>query len=526
MKTKGVFWLIIILAFILRFYKLGEVPVSLNWDEVSNAYNGFSILKTGRDEYGSFLPIFNRSFDEHKPQIYMYLHTITVGILGLNTLAVRLPSAFFGFLSISLIYFLTKSIFDKSDKKELIALLCMFLFAIFPWHIHFSKVGLEANVGLFTSIAFVNFFLYGLKNNKYLILSALFYSAGLYSYHAQRIFLPLFLIILIFLFRKKIAQISKKFTITFLFLAFAASISLFTLLPQKAVFSRLESSQNSLLENQKMEDPIQVFKSTNSFVNNKYIETGSKYLENYLSNFSPNFLFIEGDGNLRHHIASNGLIPLFYLPILLIGFYLIFHYLDKRKTLLITWLLLAPLPAVPVFPVPHAIRSSLMMVPVVIICGFGLYTIHSRKQWKSIVTLATGIWITISLALYMHNYYTHYARHFAKDWQYGYKEAAIESERLKNNFQKVSVDGDFEQAHIFWLFYTRYNPQSYQKYGNRGQFDKFYFGQKDSDVQLSKNESELFVSFAQNFPENFKVLKTIYYPDKSAAIKIGHYENQ
>ena len=111
MIKRSVFLLIIILAFILRFYKLGEIPVSLNWDEVSNAYNAYSILNTGRDEYGSFLPFANRSFDDYKPPLYMYLNTLTVGTLGLNALAARLPSAFFGFLSIPLIYFLAKLIF-------------------------------------------------------------------------------------------------------------------------------------------------------------------------------------------------------------------------------------------------------------------------------------------------------------------------------------------------------------------------------------------------------------------------------
>ena len=101
MKIKGIFWAILFLAFILRFYKLGEIPLSLNWDEVSNAYNGYSILKTGRDEYGSLLPLTNRSFDDYKPPIYMYLNAITVGILGLNAYAARLSSAFFGFARLS-----------------------------------------------------------------------------------------------------------------------------------------------------------------------------------------------------------------------------------------------------------------------------------------------------------------------------------------------------------------------------------------------------------------------------------------
>ena len=524
--SKKIFWLIFVLAFILRFYKLGQIPLSLNWDEVSNAYNAYSILKTGRDEYGSFLPLTNRSFDDYKPPLYMYLNTFSVGAFGLTPFSARLPSAFFGLLSVPLVCFLTKLVFEKSIKRESMALLSMFLFAILPWHLQFSRIGFEANVGMFMSLAFIVFFLYGLKKNIYLILAALFFGAGLYSYHAQRIFLPLFSIALIYLFKREIVRIPKKFTLGFVILIIASALTLFVFLPQKAIFNRLETSSLISEENRKKEISLLTTESLSNFVNNKYINLGSKYLENYLSNFSPNFLFVKGDGNLRHHIENNGMLSLFYLPILLTGLYLVLRNIDRRKSLLIIWLAVAPLPAAPVFPAPHAIRSNLLMVPMVMILAFGFYTIFSRKLWGAIAPLVIGVWMTLSLMAYLHNYYTHYAIHSAKEWQYGYKEAAIESEKLKNSFDKVRISEDFEQAHIFWLFYTKYDPSSFQKYGNRGQFDKFYFGQKKSDVELSKNESELFVSYAETFPEDFKVLKTIYYPDNSEAIKLGFYEKQ
>lgn len=523
---KNIFWLIIILAFLLRFYQLGQIPPSLNWDEVSNAYNGYSILKTGRDEYSSLLPLANRSFDDFKPPLYMYLNTLSVSVFGLTPFAARFPSAFFGFLSVPLVYFLTKLVFEKTAKKELIALLSMFLFAIFPWHLQFSRVGLEANVGLFMSLAFAALFLYGLKKYIYLLPAGLTFGAGLYSYHAQRIFLPLFLIVLVFLFREKIKKMPKRFTLIFLFLTITAFVSLFILLTQKAIFSRLESSSKNSLESQKIDNSNQMLKSENSFVNNRHIEIGSKYIENYLSNFSPNSLFITGDSNLRHHLENMGMMPLIYLPIFLTGLYLIFRDLDKRKALLIIWLLLAPLPVVPVSPAPHAIRSSLLIVPLTMISAFGIGALFYRGLKTKAIIITTGFLLTLSFGMYLHNYYTHYVIHSAKEWQYGYKEAAIESEKLKSDFEKISVSEDFEQAHIFWLFYTKFDPSSYQKYGNRGQFDKFYFGQKKSDVELSKNELELFTSYAQTFPKDFRVVKTIYYPDNSEAIKIGHYEKQ
>ena len=42
--------LIFILAIVLRFFKLGEVPIELNRDEASLGYTAYSLLETGRDE--------------------------------------------------------------------------------------------------------------------------------------------------------------------------------------------------------------------------------------------------------------------------------------------------------------------------------------------------------------------------------------------------------------------------------------------------------------------------------------------
>src|SRR4030043_2030959 len=128
MKIK-IFWLILVLAFFLRFYKLGEVPISLDWDENSNAYNAYSILKTGRDEYGNFLPLTNRSFDDYKPPLYMYLNVPSVAIFGLTPFAARLPSAIFGFLTVPLVYLLAKKLFEKQN----IAILAAFFLAFSLW---------------------------------------------------------------------------------------------------------------------------------------------------------------------------------------------------------------------------------------------------------------------------------------------------------------------------------------------------------------------------------------------------------
>src|SRR3989344_8654583 len=87
---------ITILASILRLYNLGKTPNALEWDEVALGYDAYSILRTGRDQFGKFMPITFRSLDDYKPPIYEYLAVPFVGMFGLTPFAVRFPSALAG----------------------------------------------------------------------------------------------------------------------------------------------------------------------------------------------------------------------------------------------------------------------------------------------------------------------------------------------------------------------------------------------------------------------------------------------
>ena len=165
-KVLIILGLILFTAAILRLWDFGKVPISPDWDEVALGYNAYSLLHTGRDEYGKFLPIVLRSFDDYKPALYAYFSIPAVALFGLNTFAVRLPSAVFGVLAVIATYFLVKELFKTNPiseilnpkqiqntkykilNTEMIALLSAFLLAISPWHIQFSRVAFEANVGV------------------------------------------------------------------------------------------------------------------------------------------------------------------------------------------------------------------------------------------------------------------------------------------------------------------------------------------------------------------------------------------
>src|SRR5512146_453807 len=143
---------IVCIAAFLRLWHFGGTPISPNWDEAALGYNAYSLLHTGRDEHGILLPFVLKSFGDYKPALYAYLTIPSILLFHLSVFSTRLPSAFMGILAVFLTFFLTKELlfFVGKDTKRntALSLLAMFLLAISPWHIQFSRVAFEANPAL------------------------------------------------------------------------------------------------------------------------------------------------------------------------------------------------------------------------------------------------------------------------------------------------------------------------------------------------------------------------------------------
>src|SRR5260221_183941 len=108
---KLLFISIIILAAILRFYNISIDPPGVNRDEASIGYTAYSLLHTGKDEYGRSFPVSFQSFGDWKLPFYIYETVVSVAIFGLNEFAVRVPSALAGIGTVILVFFLGEDIF-------------------------------------------------------------------------------------------------------------------------------------------------------------------------------------------------------------------------------------------------------------------------------------------------------------------------------------------------------------------------------------------------------------------------------
>ena len=189
-KKKISFYLILIsvMAFILRAWRLGSYPPLL-WDEASLGYNAFSILKTGKDEYGSFLPLIFKSFGDYKPGLYVYLVLPFIKLFGLTELAVRLPAVILGSLTPLFLYLFVKEVWE--DEK--VALFSASLLTFLPWHIHFSRGAWESNVLVFFLVLGSWLFV----KRKYFG-CLLFFLLALWTYQGAKMMVPLILFGLVF----------------------------------------------------------------------------------------------------------------------------------------------------------------------------------------------------------------------------------------------------------------------------------------------------------------------------------------
>ena len=83
-KPKILLITVLIITAFLRLWKISEVPVSLFGDELDVGYHAYSILKTGRDYSGNFMPIHFKSLAEWRTPLYLYSAVPTVALFGIS----------------------------------------------------------------------------------------------------------------------------------------------------------------------------------------------------------------------------------------------------------------------------------------------------------------------------------------------------------------------------------------------------------------------------------------------------------
>src|ERR1700689_3486693 len=90
-RTVLLLLFLVLFSAALRLVNISGNPPGLYQDESAIGYNAYSILKTGKDEYGVSYPLYFESFGDYKLPVYIYLTAISIKLFGMNEFAVRFP---------------------------------------------------------------------------------------------------------------------------------------------------------------------------------------------------------------------------------------------------------------------------------------------------------------------------------------------------------------------------------------------------------------------------------------------------
>jgi 4-amino-4-deoxy-L-arabinose transferase-like glycosyltransferase len=539
-KAKLLLIGILLLAFTLRFHALGEVPLGLNNDETAIGYNAYSILQTGKDEYGVALPLYFKSFGDQKLPVYIYLTSASIKVFGMNEFAVRFPSFFFGSITILTIYYLVLTL----SKKESFALLTSLLLAINPWHIFFSRIGFEVNVAISLMAIGTLFFILSVHakslNRMFLLISVIAFLLSLYCYNVTRLLSPLVLLSLILFYRKHLQNNDMKFSI------FAFCLFLLGMLPFAFSLSGeagLETQRSVLLiGGERMAKNIE-FRSyllqlpdliTKVFFNN-WMLIFWNYLKNLVSFFSVDFFFVNGANHPINGVGNMGMFHLIEFILIPLG---IFKAIKERVRFLypfLFWIVLVILLGSITKELPHPTRTYGIIIPFIIFSAFGLMCIFENLRSKTIY-IKRGTYIlflalfSYSLIYFVTSYFFYFPTKYAKTWRSEDKKLAQYVFSVKDRYKKIIVDDNSGLAYTSLFFYGKYPPEKMHesaKFGPNGllttlkSVDNIEF-RKINWQEDTSSPGTLFITL-DNMPSDRQPIKTLLLPTIPVAL---FYDNK
>lgn len=529
---------ILLLSLVLRVVGLGEHPAGFTPDEASFGYDAYSILKTGKDQWGRRMPITLQSFGDGKMPVYAYLAIPSVAVLGLNEFAVRLPNAVLGSAAAGVTYLLVKKWRGRTEE----ALMAAFLLAISPWHIPMSRGAFEANLTTFFLPLGVWLFLVGLRNNKWLIGAGVVFGLNLFTYHAARLVTPVVAGYLVWQYRGQLRNRAGLLGVgVFWCLAGLAGASYL-----QGAGSRVASAGIIKLAGEAgrerygavmvgMPDVIaRVF-------NNKLTHLVDLFGQNYSQYFSAQFLFANGPGEYTY-----GMVPgrgvLYLVEVVFIGAFgwMLARGKVENSRWLLLWLAVAPVPAaLALGPGYAANRAAVMMPAIQIVSAIGGVWLLQKAGKRVFVSLVI-VWI-ISFGFFAEDYLVQQRARGAKAMIYGADEMVNYVRAVEEDYTQVIVSKKISEPQIYFAFYGKIDPRVYQGIAKSWNFQKQGLDWVDQmpeyglRKEVFKNidwkrdgrlTQTLLVGTAEEFSKEANVLKKIYYPNGEEAYWIVSTTNE
>jgi len=523
---------------------VSDIPSGFHADEAAYGYNAYSVLKTGRDEYGRFMPLIFESFGDSKAAVYSYLTIPWVAIFGLTEFAVRLPSVIFGVLFVLLTYLL---VLRFSGDKRLSAIATL-LAAISPLGIELSRVQSDPLVCIvfFYLALFLWFIWLEKRKGMYIVFMLIAIFLSFLTYTVTRLFAIPFFVLFASMFWKSYNAQAKRMFVIICFIVLGAIISL-SVGFAGGRFSQINvfSSQDVqlVLDEEIREDGVAGKSSIEArIVHNKPIAYARYMLINFASYLSSDFLFFQSEQPRREQIPHMGVLLLIECPFLLIGIYQSFKKKLRYGILSVFWFLLVPATlSIISGETPNIHRFFLAMLPIHILVGLGVLAVTKAftQMQRSIVVLGIAGLFLLNVGYFFHQLFVHQPTHFPYYRGYAYKELVQKLPLYYDNYEHVVVTKGNESPYIYILFFGLYDPTLYQQSGSHRDldyqgFDKYVFvpydcpsfnGTTEANIVADKEHTLLVRRGNCDFGDNDKLIDRVFWRDGSEAFQFVVYQD-
>ena len=155
-NQHGLTILLLIIMAIPLFYKLGNDPIRM-WDESRLSINAYEMHTEGNwivTRYGGKPDMWNT-----KPPVMIWLQAVSMKLFGANELAVRLPSALAGIITMLMLMVFAGGYFNK----KVLFIIAAFILITSPGYVghHVTRTGdYDALLVLFTTLFNLCFFIF------------------------------------------------------------------------------------------------------------------------------------------------------------------------------------------------------------------------------------------------------------------------------------------------------------------------------------------------------------------------------
>ncbi len=491
--------------------RLDQSPPGLNQDEACNGYDAYSILETGRDQHGNFMPLVMQGFNDYRMPLFDYSLVPFVAAFGLKPAGVRLCAAMWGAVDMFVIALLAGLLLGWPG-----AAIAALLIAFSPWHLPFSRFAIEGTAAsAIVDLAMASFFLWVVRRrDRWLLLSGLFFGVSLYAYSITKLLVPLMIGWLALLYGRDLMRSARA-------TAIAMSLVVLFALPQGVMLLRHTAEMQARFAN------ISVFNNDGSMLY-RFNLFGS----NFASYFGPSYLFVDGDVNPMLHPPGFGqLLP--EQALLIVSGLIALLGVRRRKLalFLLGWIVLASLPAALLLTSPNSLHGILAFAPWILLSALGFVVLLELDLRYPVFKLAAAAVIVAAIighgSQFVRAYFRDYPAQARIDFRYGMDQVVREIEKYDDDRQRVFLTR-MNQGYIYVLFFRQYPPALFQQtkvtqeeglFGRVLGFDRYLFPVVHPESIYISFEHGIFVfGGGDTFPG--QPAATIRYPDGTPAYNI------